>query len=236
MDGVVAGGPVWAIVLAAGRGARFGGPKQLACVGGERLVDRSVRTADAVCDGVVVVLPPGLEWDGSSTARTAVGGEQRADSVRAGLAAVPDAAGIVVITDAAHPLSSPRLFEDLIAAVRAGADGAVPVLPMLEIVQRVRDGRVIETLPKEGTRITQMPQAFRAIPLRDAHRSARAVVDDSTLLIEQGYLVVPVDGEPWNLHVCTPTELAVLDRLAGGCRQWAPCSCPLEGRGAAAAR
>lgn len=84
---------------------------------------------------------------------------------------------------------------------------------MLEIVQRVDAGRIVGTIPKQGTCLTQMPQAFRAPALRAAHRGGPDVVDDSTLMVEQGFRVVPVPGEPWNLHVSTPTELDVLDRL-----------------------
>ena len=208
------GGEVWAIVLAAGRGVRFGGLKQLAMAGGERLVDRAVRTATATCDGVVVVLPAGLVWDGPVVDRQVSGGASRADSVRAGLAAVPPVAAIVVVADAAHPLASAELHRHLIDAVRAGADGAVATTPMLEIVQVVEQGRVVATMPKEGTRITQMPQAFRAEALRVVHRGDPDAVDDSTLLVARGAVVVPVDGEPWNLHVSTAAELDVVGRLA----------------------
>ena len=51
--------PVWGIVVAAGRGSRFGAPKQFLALNGVRLVDRAVTTASAACDHVVVVLPPG---------------------------------------------------------------------------------------------------------------------------------------------------------------------------------
>jgi len=208
------GAEVWCIVLAAGRGSRFGGPKQWADVEGERLVDRVVRTASAACDHVVVVLPPGQAWDGPPVEDRVDGGAERADSVRAGLASVPDGADVVVVADAAHPLAGADLFRALIDAVLAGADGAVPVLPMLEIVQRVEEGRVVATLPKEGTCLTQMPHAFRAHRLRRVHADAPRVVDDSTLLVESGMRVVPVPGQPWNLHVGTPVDLEVLRRLS----------------------
>lgn len=207
-------GPVWAVVLAAGRGERFGDRKQFAHLGGERLVDRVVRTAGTVCDGVVVVLPPGRQWDGPEVARRVDGGTLRADSVRAGLAAVPSRADVVVIADAAHPLASGELYRRLVRAVRDGADGAVPTAPTLEIIQRVREGRVVATLPKDGLFLTQTPHAFRASVLRAAHLGGVDTVDDSTLLLARGRRVVAVPGEPWNLHVSTPEELAVLERVA----------------------
>ena len=50
-------GSVWAIVVAAGSGDRFGGPKQFEVLRGRRVIDRAVDGARARCDGVVTVLP-----------------------------------------------------------------------------------------------------------------------------------------------------------------------------------
>src|SRR5215471_4107945 len=104
----------WGIVVAAGRGARFASDtaatrpqpaKQFVQLGGERIVDRSVRVATEACDGVVLVLAPDVEWDGPPVHEVVVGGMERADSVRSGLSAVPDDAEIVVVHDAARPLA-----------------------------------------------------------------------------------------------------------------------------------
>lgn len=208
---------VWAIVLAGGVGRRFGDrPKQFETVGGSRLVDRTVAAARRTCGAVSLVLPAGEVWDGEPVDALAVGGEHQSDSLRAGLEAVPAAAGIAVVADPAHPLASDALFIAVIEAVRCGADGAVPVLPVAEVVQRVRAGQVIETLPRAGMVLAQSPQAFRTSVLRSVHADLPCPVENSGLLVERGYLVRVVPGDPMNLHVTTPGELAVAERLATG--------------------
>lgn len=208
------GNQVWAIVLAGGIARRFGDrPKQFEPVGGVRMVDRTVAAARQTCAGVTVVLPPGRHWDGEPVDALAVGGDHQSESLRAGLATVPAATEIIVVCDPAHPLASARLFTAVVDAVRGGADGAVPVVPILEVVQRVRDGQVIDTLPKSDLVLTQAPQAFRASVLRAAHADRPRPVENSGLLVERGHRVVTVPGEPTNLHVTTPEELEMLDRI-----------------------
>lgn len=206
---------VWALVLAGGTGQRFGGrPKQFEPVGGVRMIDRTVGAARRTCQGVTVVLPAGRDWDGPAVDAVAAGGDHQSESLRAGLATVPADTGIVVVCDPAHPLASDALFTAVIDAVRRGADGAVPVLPILEVVQRVEGGRVTATLAKHDLVLTQAPQAFRARVLRAVHADRPRPVENSGLLVERGHRVDTVPGEPTNLHVTTPAELAMLDRLA----------------------
>lgn len=215
VDGVY--GPVWAIVLAAGQARRFGPrSKQFELIGGRRMIDLTVSTARAACDHVVLVLPAGHGWDGPPVDVLVAGGDHRAESLRAGLAALPEDAGVAVIADPAHPLAPQALFTSVIEAVRGGADGAVPVVAIHDVVQRVRDGRVVGTLPKDDLVITQSPQAYRVSVLRAVHADAPRPVEDSSLLVERGYRVDTVAGEFANLHVTTPHELAVLDLVATG--------------------
>jgi 2-C-methyl-D-erythritol 4-phosphate cytidylyltransferase len=204
---------VWGIVLAAGASQRFGGGKQWARLGGERLVDRAVATTAAACADVVVVLPPGATWDGAPVRATAAGGETRAESVRAGLAAVPERVDVVVVHDAAHPLATRALFDAVVAAVRDGADGAVPVLPTTETVVALRRGHLALLADAGPLALAQMPHAFSAAVLRDAHRDAPATRDDASLLIARGARVVAVPGETTNVHVTTPEELVLAERL-----------------------
>lgn len=208
-------GSVWGIVLAAGGARRFGPrSKQFERIGGRRLIDLTVSTACAACDHVALVLPEGHGWDGPPVDVVVTGGDHRAESMRAGLAALPDDAGIAVVADPAHPLAPLVLFASVIGAVRAGADGAVPVVPIHDVVQRVRDGRVVQTLPKDDLVVTQTPQAYRVSVLRAVHADNPRPVEDSGLLVERGYRVDTVAGEFANLHVTTPHELAVLDLVA----------------------
>lgn len=203
----------WAIVVAAGSGARFGGAKQFSAVGSERLVDRAVDTAARCCDGVVVVLPAGATWDGPTVAAVVAGGAKRAASVRAGLTAVPPSAEIVVVHDAARPLAGDALFAAVIAAVESGADGAVPGLAVSDTIKRVDGTRVVATVPRDHLVTVQTPQAFRAGALRAAHTDEGDGTDDAALLEAAGGTVVVVPGESTNLKVTGPEDLMLVTAL-----------------------
>jgi 2-C-methyl-D-erythritol 4-phosphate cytidylyltransferase len=207
---------VWAIVLAAGAGSRFGGPKQFASLGGRTLVEHVVTTVAPLCDGVVLVLPATGMPTAPAGTTIVTGGSTRARSVRHGLAAVPARADIVVVHDAAHPLASRALFEAVIARVRDGAEGAVPVLAGTEATGRVEEGRLVSTMSARDYCIVQTPHAFRATALRAVHADAPDTGDEASLLVALGRTVVTVPGDPRNIHVSTPDELALAARLLPG--------------------
>jgi len=208
----------WSIVVAAGGGARFGAAKQFARLGDESVLDRSVRVARTACDGVVVVLPADASWDAPAGVAQTVGGATRSDSVRAGLALVPDDVEVVVVHDAARPLASARLFELVVQAVGRGADGAVPALPVPDTVKRVDGDRVVETVPREGLVGAQTPQAFRAAVLRAAHQVGGVDTDDAALVEAGGGVVVIVEGERRNLKLTLPEDLELARALLDGAR------------------
>lgn len=209
---------VWGVVLAGGGGTRFGGLKQFAVLGGQTLLERVVDIAAEGCDGVVVVLPEGHTWSGKDVRAT--GGSTRAESVRSGLAALPPDAEIVCITDAAHPLASAALYNRVVSAVRAGADAALPGLPLTDAVKKLVDdpepgilGVAGPTTPAGGSVSAQMPMAFSLPVLRRAHAEIEDAVEDSGMVAAVGGRVVVVPGEPTNVHVTTPAELAVAEAL-----------------------
>jgi 2-C-methyl-D-erythritol 4-phosphate cytidylyltransferase len=197
-------GEIWAIVVAAGTGRRFGGPKQFEPLHGRRVLDWSVAAAQAACDGVVVVLPPDRLEPGAQP-----GGATRSASVRSGLAAVPAPADIVVVHDAARPLAGPDLFARVVAAVRAGADAAIPVTPVTDTIKQVSGARVTATLDRTTLVAVQTPQAFRAAALRAAHAGGAEATDDAALIEAAGGTVVTVAGDPCNLKVTSPQDLVV---------------------------
>jgi len=204
-------GGVWGILVAAGRGDRFGQPKQFCDLAGSRVVDRSCRLLAPVCDGLVVVLPAGAEWDGPGI--PVAGGETRSDSVRAGLRSVPDDADVIVVHDAARPLATRSLLDAVLAAVRAGADAAVPALPVPDTLKRVDGTRVVDTVDRTGLVAVQTPQAFRAAALRAAHATSAAASDDAALVELAGGTVVVVPGDPRNLKITRPADLSVAAAL-----------------------
>ena len=116
---------VWTVVVAAGSGARFGGQKQYALLGDQRVLDWSVETARLVSDGVVIVVPSeDVEREGG-----VAGGRTRSESVRNGLGAVPAEATIICVHDAARPFASEHLYREVISQVVRGADGESPRFP-----------------------------------------------------------------------------------------------------------
>jgi len=210
---------VWAVVVAAGTGVRFGTVKQYEQLGDRRVLDWALERARAVADGVVLVVPPERAGESEHGVDAVVGGaETRAGSVRAGLAAVPHEAEVVVVHDAARPLASVRLFEEVVKAVRAGADAAVPGIPLADTVKVVDNGTVAQTLDRERLVAVQTPQAFDAAILRRAHENAAEGTDCAALVEGIGGRVVVVPGEEANAKITTQHDLlvarAVIDTLA----------------------
>ena len=216
------GSTVWTIVVAGGSGRRFGSMKQYAELGGRRVVDLAVETARRVTDGVVLVVP---EEDATREGGVA-GGPTRTASVRNGLAAVPAEAGIVLVHDAARPFASEELFRAVVEAVRAGADGAIPGLPVtdtvkvIEVVETSNIGldasyssahmampRVVNTPDRATLVAVQTPQAFRAELLRSAYESSLDATDDAVLVEAAGGTVVVVSGEVDNRKITHPDDL-----------------------------
>ena len=173
--------------------------------------------AAGACDRVVIVLPPDVEWDGVPVAAVVAGGATRAESVRAGLAAVPPEAVVVVVHDAARPLAPPGLFQAVIAAVAAGADGALPGIPVPDTLKRTEGDRVVDTVARSDLVAAQTPQAFRADVLRRAHAGAGQATDDAALVEAVGGKVVVVPGAQANIKLTTASDLA----MAAALLEWA---------------
>ena len=207
---------VWAVVVAAGEGRRFGGPKQLAHLAGQRVLDWSIDAARAVAAGVVVVTPAhGLRLVPQADL-TVEGAATRAGSVRAGLSAVPEDADIVVVHDAVRPLATPALFRAVVSAVEGGADGAIPALPVTETLKRVDNDTVVTTVDRHNLGLVQTPQAFRAGMLRAAHEGHPEATDDAALVEAVGGTVVVVPGEHQNLKLTVAQDLVVARALHRG--------------------
>lgn len=208
---------VAAVVVAAGRGVRFGERKQFSVFGGETLATRAVRAARCVAPWVVIVVPEDYEGTGEGADVVVVGGATRSASVRAGLAHVNDA-DVVVVHDAARPLAGAQLFYDVVNAIRAGADAAVPGVTPSDTVKRVRREAtaviVDETLERDDLVVVQTPQAFLRTSLDAAHEGNVDASDDAALVERWGGRVVVVAGDPQNFKVTVPSDVARLRTFA----------------------
>ncbi|MCU0267151.1 MAG: 2-C-methyl-D-erythritol 4-phosphate cytidylyltransferase [Acidimicrobiales bacterium] len=206
---------VWAIVLAAGSGRRFGAKKQYLSLGGRRVLDWSLAAAGAACDGVVVVVSADDVDDPEPAADVVVaGGAERSDSVRAGLSALPDDCDVVVVHDGARPFADADLFRAVIDAVRRGADGAVPGVPVTDTIKRVAADTVVETIERSALVAVQTPQAFRRSVLLAAHASSGDATDDAGLVEIAGGRVVVEPGRADNIKITRAEDLPVAEVLA----------------------
>lgn len=204
------------MVVAGGSGRRFGGAKQFHRLSGRRVLDLAVGAAREVSEGVVVVLPAdaidGPEGDVPGADAVVAGGSTRSGSVRAGLAAVPDGAEVVLVHDAARPLASVELFARVVDAVRSGADAVVPAVAVVDTIRRAGpDG---EPVDRDQLRAVQTPQGFRADVLRAAHAGGGEATDDASLVQGAGGTVVLVEGERSNIKLTDATDLVVAQALA----------------------
>ncbi|SCL67103.1 2-C-methyl-D-erythritol 4-phosphate cytidylyltransferase [Micromonospora chersina] len=218
-------GDVAVLVPAAGAGVRLGpgAPKALRLLGGEPLLVHAVRRiAAAPSVHTVVVAAPAADVEAVRAMLAPVapvtvvpGGAERQASVAAALAAVPAGPDIVLVHDAARALTPPELVESVAAAVRAGHDAVIPVLPVVDTVKEVDAGeRVLGTVDRAALRAVQTPQGFRRSVLTAAHEAAGDALTDDAGLVEK--LGVPVDCVPGSelaLKITRPFDLALAEHL-----------------------
>ena len=191
-------------------------------VGGTPLVVHAVtRMQLAGCDPVVVAAPAhAVELFAQLLPEAIVvaGGEARQASVAAALRVLPPDIEVVLVHDAARGLAPAAVAETVIAAVRAGADAVVPVLPLADTVKEVDSaGWVRRTLDRAALRAVQTPQGFRRLVLERAHQSASSgdSLDDASLVEALGLTVRTVPGDPAAMKITTPTDLLTVAALAG---------------------
>ena len=209
-----------ALVVAAGMGERLGaaGPKAFVSVCGRPLLDWSLEAlrASRAIDAIVVALPPGRDAPAGTVG--VAGGATRSASVRAALAAASADGDPVLVHDAARPLVTPALIEQVLGALD-GVDAAIAAAPVTDTTKEAgADGIVLRSLDRSRLWSVQTPQAFRRAALEDAlrHRPPREVeqATDEALLIERaGGRVRVVPAPPENLKVTTPLDLLVAEQL-----------------------
>lgn len=220
-----------ALLMAAGRGSRFGAelPKQYLPLLGRPVLRWAAESL--LRDGLVARILPVVEegeqprvaalLEGLPALPPVAGGATRQASVRAGLEALAgDPPDRVLVHDAARPLLPPGLVAAVVAALDAGADGALPALPVADTLKRAADGRVEATVPRAGLFRAQTPQGFRFAALLAAHRAAAGeATDDAQLLEQAGGAVRLVEGSEDAMKITWPADLprleaALLGRLS----------------------
>jgi len=222
---------IWAVLPAAGRGARFGGevPKQYLEAAGKPLIAHAL---DALLshpriDGAVVALAADdSRWPGWTSRHgkpllRCIGGGERADSVLAALHALPADLGedaLILVHDAARPNLCAADLDGLIAAALAHGDGAILGAPVRDTLKRAdAAAHIVATEPRSALWRAFTPQAFRRGALTTALERARAdgvVVTDEAMAMERmGAHPALVEGREDNLKVTTPADLRLMEWL-----------------------
>lgn len=213
-----------ALVVAAGAGKRFGGPKQFAYLRAKPVLEWTLERFQAhqAVDDIVLVLPDEQDLKHYRLRYAKIvdivrGGERRQDSVWQGFRLLPASeTGLVLVHDGARPLASADLVSRVIAAARV-LGAAVPVLPVEETVKEVREGTVVRTLDRSLLARAQTPQGFLYPLLQKALETARKDrfqgTDEASLAEHAGIPVGAVDGDPWNIKITTPVDLRIAEAL-----------------------
>jgi 2-C-methyl-D-erythritol 4-phosphate cytidylyltransferase/2-C-methyl-D-erythritol 2,4-cyclodiphosphate synthase len=205
---------VTALIVAAGKGERLGGgvPKQYRMLGGKPVLRWAVESLirhPAVRSTRIVVGKDQRDQaaaalQGLDVDELIEGGEQRADSVRAGLEVV--ASDAVLVHDAARPFCPAEVVDRLIAPLEF-FEGAAPVLPVGDTLSRASD-RLGETVDRSGLVRVQTPQAFRVDALRRAYAawSGAPPTDETTVVRAAGMQVAAVAGDPSLEKITSPAD------------------------------
>lgn len=217
---------VWAVIPAAGRGTRFGGelPKQYLQVGGHTILARSLAALfahEAVEGAIVAISPDDADWPGWTSfqgkpVQTCVGGATRAESVLAGLRALPDSVrgdDFVLVHDAARPNLSLGDLSALLERGRADPVGAILAAPVRDTLKRAGDdGGIDGTEPRERLWRAFTPQLFRRLHLTRAleHAAAAGIeaTDEAMAMERQGLRPLLIEGAETNFKITTPADLA----------------------------
>lgn len=216
--------PVWVVLPAAGRGTRFGAPvpKQYLSVGTQPLIAHTLDALMAhpqVAGVMVAICQDDADWPGwtahaGKPVMTCVGGATRADSVRAGLAALEGVAGddaMVLVHDAARPNIACQDLDALLAQ-QSHAVGGILAAPVRDTLKRAgEDGAIEATEPRSRLWRALTPQMFRRRPLMEALDAAAAagieVTDDAMAMERLGLRPLLVEGREDNFKVTTPADL-----------------------------
>lgn len=218
---------VWAVVPGAGRGVRAGGdvPKQYQLLLGRPMIEHTLRAlaSHPRIAGVVVALaaddphwPGWTELEGTPV-MTVVGGAERADSVLAGLDAVPsNIAADVLVHDAARPCITHRDIDALLDA--DAPHGALLAVPMADTLKRADADACVEvTVPRAGLWRALTPQRFPLAALANALRDARdagiLITDEAMAMERAGFRPRLVEGAADNIKITTPRDFALAEFL-----------------------
>jgi 2-C-methyl-D-erythritol 4-phosphate cytidylyltransferase/2-C-methyl-D-erythritol 2,4-cyclodiphosphate synthase len=211
-----------AIIAAAGSGERFGAtlPKALISLGNRTLIEHAVAALAPIASEIVICAPAGYEKQIQELVGNEItvvtGGTTRAQSVRAGIAALTGNNKYVLVHDAARALATTKLAERVLVALEKGASAVIPGLELIDTVKSVDvNGHVTATPDRTTLRRVQTPQGFDLEILKKAHASGAEATDDGALVEAIGEKVLIIKGEEQALKITTPSDLATAISMLG---------------------
>ena len=216
----------YAIVTAAGKGARFGSNKALYVLKDKPILIWSLLPFErnAAIEKIIVTTPAGESDQSYRQVCSAenlkkvsflAGGETRFDSVRNAFLSIRCSdQDVVLIHDAARPLLSTQLLNRVLDAALAHGS-ALPVISIAETVKEVEKEQVVRTISRERLFLAQTPQGFRARILADAYSKIKEqnITDEAMLVELAGYSIHIVPGERENLKITDPQDIKIAGSL-----------------------
>lgn len=215
----------YVIIVAGGKGLRMGGevPKQFLPIGGKPVLMHTIeRFKEAIADiQIILVLPKEQQayWRGLckeyhfDTVHTiADGGQTRFHSVQNGLCKIPDdATGVVGVHDGVRPFVSTEVIQRCYVAARK-EKAVIPVIPVVETLRNTRQGRNVY---REDYKIVQTPQTFDIQLLKAANEQpyTEQFTDDASVVEAFGHAVNMVEGNRENIKITTPFDLVIAKAL-----------------------
>lgn len=208
------------IIVAGGEGRRMGGelPKQYQMLAGRPVICHTLgvfQSHPSIDSIALVVNPKDVDYcrtevlgagEFTKVDTVVVGGEERSDSVRNGLAATSDdTEGVVLVHDAVRPFVSDKLIDRVVTALKEN-DAVVPCLPIVDTIKRVIDGRIQTTVDRDGLCQIQTPQGFLRSVLEAAYSGEGVSTDDAGLVERIGVDIVGIEGEERNIKITKPED------------------------------
>ncbi|PKM93019.1 MAG: 2-C-methyl-D-erythritol 4-phosphate cytidylyltransferase [Elusimicrobia bacterium HGW-Elusimicrobia-4] len=213
-----------AIIVAAGKGLRFGSKKQFEFIGKRKIIELTVSKFLKVSDikNIVLVLPKediknvGQTFRFATKIKIVAGGLTRQHSVFNGLSALSSNTDIVLIHDGVRPFVSEKIIKDsIISAKKYGA--SVVAVPSKDTVKIVKNGFVVSTQERKNIFLAQTPQAFKYSLIMRAYKKAFKEkyfsTDDSALVEKLGKKVKVVSGDYKNIKITTKEDLSLNSKL-----------------------
>lgn len=209
------------IIVAAGSGSRLGSatPKAFLTLDHSSMLEHCAKTASSWDPTVVLIAVVPENWVEPARdllagypgeVRVVTGGSTRTESVRAGLAQVPEDAQYVLIHDAARALTPGEVFQRVRDALEAGAAGVIPTVSVVDTLVAVdgQSGETADSVDRTALGAVQTPQGFHAAALVSSYAEVSGdFTDDAAILRAAGHTVVAVAGDPRSFKITYPEDL-----------------------------